>query len=453
MTVQSQGRPREMKDHTVGQNSAWRLRYDLPKRPALVPAPLDPLTHSSPLLGPQLGSPRRFSSQREMQPAQATSVCNPEHNHEYQIYDPSRTSKCPGTTTAGQPGSYRNALRPEAPSQFSLLQLRPPCSSVQRGHIAKSTSSIQDVFNFALANRQNSGRTAGALEPPQANKMMEPVASPPAPSPTKLYLIQSCLPVLQCAAPKRLLAILDLNGTLVARLKKSHPCKFIARPGVYQLLDYLFQNHVVMVYSSAQPSNVSTMVKALFGTKRSQSMAAIWTREDLDLTPAQFASKVQVYKNLEKVWADESIQATCSNRSRWGQDNTVLVDDSHLKALSQPHNLIQVPEFITAKKKMTLSERQRERQIFASVQARLEELKWTQDVSRLIRRWQTGQTGPPVGSQLGPLRASASASASAPATDGDNDIKNENDAAAAAADLETNMEDLSINLPRIEGLH
>lgn len=229
------------------------------------------------------------------------------------------------------------------------------------------------------------------------------VTPPPAPTATDLYLAQARLPVLRSAAPRKLLVVLDLNGTLLVRPNKMQPRVFNIRPGVHQLLDYLLDNHVVMVYSSAQPANVEAMVDALLSKKRAKFLAAIWGRDKLDLTPAQYKEKVQVYKKLEKVWADEHIQATCPHgQPRWSQANTVLVDDSHLKALSQPHNLIQVREF-TKKQKLTKTETKREQEVVASIVAKLEELKWAHDVSRLILRWQTGEVEPPRANELTPL--------------------------------------------------
>ena len=180
------------------------------------------------------------------------------------------------------------------------------------------------------------------------------------------------------------------------------PREFRIRPGVPILLDYLFNSHVVMVYSSARPENVEAMVNALFKEKHAKKIIAIWGRDKLELTPAQYNEKVQVYKKLERVWADAQIQATSVSGQRWSQANTVLVDDSHLKALSQPHNLIEVPEF-GKNHNLNKTDRRRELEIVASIRAKLEELKWSHDVSRHILRWQTGQIEPPRGTKLSPL--------------------------------------------------
>lgn len=253
-------------------------------------------------------------------------------------------------------------------------------------------------------------------QPEHKRRTYRKVSPPPAPAATHLYLAQARLPPTRCAAPKKLLVILDLNGTLLVRPSRTRPRDFIIRPGVHQLLDYLLDNHVVMVYSSARPENVEAMVDALVSKKRAKAFAAVWGRDKLELTPAQYDEKVQVYKKLERVWKDEHIQSTCLNGQRWSQANTVLIDDSHLKALSQPHNLIQIPEF-TQKLQMTKEVRRREHEVLASIRAKLEELKWTHDVSRLILRWQTGQIEPPHATRLHPLPEAAGEENSEPASE------------------------------------
>jgi NLI interacting factor-like phosphatase len=225
------------------------------------------------------------------------------------------------------------------------------------------------------------------------------------------------------------------------------PREFNIRPGVHLLLDYLFENHVVMVYSSARPENVQAMVDALASKKRAKSLAAVWGRDKLELTPAQYNEKVQVYKKLEKVWQDERIQATCPGKQRWNQTNTVLVDDSHLKALSQPHNLIQVSEF-TTKKKLNKEEKKREQEVVASVRAKLEELKWSHDVSRHILRWQTGQLEPPCATQLSPLPqlAAVAETAGQPSPTADDIYSSDTDESVGGAAIEATLEEEMHNL-------
>jgi hypothetical protein len=194
-----------------------------------------------------------------------------------------------------------------------------------------------------------------------------------------------------------LLVILDLNGTLMLKPDFRRQDDIRVRPGAPKVLEYLFAHHVVMVYTSGQPHNAEKIARRLFSAEQYDQLAAVWARDKLDLTPAQYRDKVQVYKKLDKIWKTTEIQASFfpPGQGRWDQSNTILVDDSHLKALQEPHNLLQVPEFvnfnkITAGLKKKAFDR-REEGICQSLVVKLEVLKWQDDVSRLIWRWQTGK--------------------------------------------------------------
>lgn len=228
----------------------------------------------------------------------------------------------------------------------------------------------------------------------------ESVESPPPPTASADYKRKAALPPERRNTPQKLLVVLDLNGTLLVRPnRRKDPTKFKLRPGVTQLLDYLFENHVVMVYTSARPENTLPIVTNLIHPKQRELMAGVWARDKLDLSKAQYNSKVQVYKKLHKIWADRAIQAKAEPGRKWDQSNTILVDDSHLKALAQPHNLLQVPEFENNAPKeggVALRDWQlKEQAILKSLEQKLEELKWQVDVSRLIRDWQTGKQHAP----------------------------------------------------------
>ena len=191
---------------------------------------------------------------------------------------------------------------------------------------------------------------------------------------------------------QRLLLVLDLNGTLIVRPRRSEPAKFRRRPGLDKFFNYIFDNHTVMIYTSSQRRTVNIVLPLLFSKQQRDQLTAVWTRDKLDLTPEQFEEKVQVYKRLEKIWADPEIQASYPGAlGEWDQTNTVLIDDSHLKALAQPHNLLQVPELMANFKNTTTHV---EEQILDSLILKLEELKYQADVSRLIRLWHNGQKEP-----------------------------------------------------------
>lgn len=134
-----------------------------------------------------------------------------------------------------------------------------------------------------------------------------------------------------------------------------------------------------MVWSSAQPENVRTMVHALFSKSQKAALLAMWGRDTLGLTKQQFNMKTQVYKRLERVW-DGQYKIPYSEQGRsWDQTNTMLLDDSALKAKGQPWNHIEVPEFFGK-----AIELQQDRVLYA-LAGYLEEVKWHGNVSAFIR--------------------------------------------------------------------
>lgn len=208
--------------------------------------------------------------------------------------------------------------------------------------------------------------------------------SPVAPETTAEYRAQAEKEPVRLSQPRKLLVVLDLNGTLLYRSRTTN--KAFMRPGVTPLIEYLFANHVVMVYTSATPVSATKMVTQFLHPNYRNQLAATWARDKLDLTKEQYANKVQVYKKLDKIWKDKAIQKTAGAGNTWDQSNTVLVDDSKLKALAQPHNLLQVPEYTPNDKQ----DQKIQQDILKQLEMKLEELKYQEDVSRLIRKWQSG---------------------------------------------------------------
>ena len=72
-----------------------------------------------------------------------------------------------------------------------------------------------------------------------------------------------------------------------------------------------------------------------------------WGRDTLGLTSAQYKARVQVYKRLDRIWGNESLRPVHPDlKAGWGPHNTLLIDDSTLKASAQPFNHVEVPEFL-----------------------------------------------------------------------------------------------------------
>ena len=172
------------------------------------------------------------------------------------------------------------------------------------------------------------------------------------------------------------------------------------RPGVDALLEYLFNNHVVMVCTSATGHNAKDMVKKLLTEEQQTKLVTIRARHTFGLTQQQYATKVQIYKNLEDIWEDPVVDSAIPpGADAWSMANTVLIDDTILKAKAQPHNLIQVPEFeyttIQGGKKAKAKLKAREEAIMKSVQEKLDVLKYQANVASLVRLWQEGEKEAP----------------------------------------------------------
>lgn len=201
----------------------------------------------------------------------------------------------------------------------------------------------------------------------------------PIPKPTAQYLQQANQPPLQSAALRPLLLVVDLNGTLVDRKRRTS--SFVERPNLAVFLDYVLVNHTLMIWSSARPDNVRSVCQRLFSPAQRSQVIAEWGRDTLDLTPTQYKEKVQVYKRLDKIWRNGTIQDRHPDAGRggvWDQSNTVLIDDSRMKAAAQPHNLLQIPEFKNTPE-------QRDTDVLGQVVGYLEELRFQEDVSRFMR--------------------------------------------------------------------
>ena len=75
-------------------------------------------------------------------------------------------------------------------------------------------------------------------------------------------------------------------------------------------------------------------------------LEAIWDRQSFGLSPEDFHRKVEVIKDLDKIWSVLRYQASeTSSEEKWSQKDTVLIDDSPHKAVLQPSNHLCIPEY------------------------------------------------------------------------------------------------------------
>ncbi|KAL2855475.1 NLI interacting factor-like phosphatase-domain-containing protein [Aspergillus pseudoustus] len=213
------------------------------------------------------------------------------------------------------------------------------------------------------------------------------------PSATEEYLRQSSLAPTSTSTTQPLLIILDLNGTLIFRKTRKFPPSFSRRAGLDQFLNTLVEKCKVMIWSSSQPPTVDAVCQKLFPEPKRKELVAEWGRDRLGLSKAEYNSKVQVYKTLNTVWSSKDVQASYpqnkappNSSARWDQTNTILIDDSKLKAVSEPYNLIEIPEFTNAQDID-------ETYIFPKVLQLLDILAKCDDVSKMLHVWDSKASG------------------------------------------------------------
>ncbi|KAI7907778.1 NLI interacting factor-like phosphatase-domain-containing protein [Cokeromyces recurvatus] len=129
------------------------------------------------------------------------------------------------------------------------------------------------------------------------------------------------------------LLILDLNGTLVSRVRKR---SMYVRPYSNKFFNYIFDNFEIMIWSSAQPDSVHNMCR-MFPKEKKEKISLIWDRKSFGLSTRDYHQKVLTIKDLDKVWEQFG--------GRYDATNTILLDDSPKKTQLQPYNSIHPKEF------------------------------------------------------------------------------------------------------------
>ncbi|KAL8652249.1 MAG: hypothetical protein Q9210_002790 [Variospora velana] len=301
-----------------------------------------------PLHVPPLGSNQSALSPSEDSPGKA--------QHQSFVLPANLIPSPPATDAAQDLASLRLAPALAAlnkqPKQYYIHRTRddaPPTPELQK------SSSSSRAPNSALSV-EPAGRWFGLAPPSQPRlhppKLRSPgpeytVKPPPTPVPDPSYIAQSAIPAVKLPFPQPLLLVLDLNGTLLYRPKASSQHK--PRPALQLFLIHCISNYKLLIWSSATPHNVTTICSNLFTPTERKLLLGEWARDTLDLSPQQYAAKVQVYKRLDRIWNTDRIQLAhphFATGGRWSQKNTLLLDDSVLKASAQPHNAVVVPEFV-----------------------------------------------------------------------------------------------------------
>ncbi|TPX40247.1 hypothetical protein SeMB42_g04120 [Synchytrium endobioticum] len=170
------------------------------------------------------------------------------------------------------------------------------------------------------------------------------------------------------AGPRpRILVILDLNGTIIDRVKDradrklasanphcpephftSNAARIYLRPHLEFFLSALFSNFTVAAWTSAQPSNAVPMARGVFG-RHFDKLAFVWDRTHCSAVREGRKDHSSI-KDLTKVWTHSAWAAgsgaTLATAGRaWTPSNTILVDDTPYKASYTPHNILAIPTF------------------------------------------------------------------------------------------------------------
>jgi hypothetical protein len=245
---------------------------------------------------------------------------------------------------------------------------------------AKEYDSLQRVGPNSRINKFYREQSVYPTTKPKG-RSKDPKIMLPAPAPKSEYMAQAAQEPTTVEMSGRTLVILDLNGTLLYRPNRNKRT-MIARPFLIPFLRYLFSNFAVMVWSSARPENVASLVEQSLEEDLRKTLVAQWGRDAFNLKPEHYSANVQVYKNLDLVWSKEEIQKQhpdYESGGRFGQHNTVLIDDTTLKAAAQPHNLLLCSEFSATPEQMR-EDKLRE------VAGYLEVLRTQRDVSKFMRK-------------------------------------------------------------------
>ncbi|MCJ1256611.1 hypothetical protein MMC24_004435 [Lignoscripta atroalba] len=251
------------------------------------------------------------------------------------------------------------------------------------GRISGSPPKPEPRYNLRQSTIQDSATAEQVKTRFTTPKVKYGTTELPVPEPTSQYLSQASPEPNKLSTPQPLLVVLDLNGTLLARQRGTK--KHTARPSMAKFLRYCLENHSVMIWSSARPENVAHICGNIFTASQRRQLLREWGRDTLDLTKAQYDEKVQVYKRLDRIWDDVMLQSRHPHyhqNGRWSQANTILVDDSVLKAKKQPYNLIEIPEFVKANGK-----EEGGKEVLGQVVAYLEEIRNWDNVSSFIKKF------------------------------------------------------------------
>lgn len=169
---------------------------------------------------------------------------------------------------------------------------------------------------------------------------------------------------------KRILLVLDLNGTLLDRISKPgssslsekrhqhlpdpailfpdyviNKQKVYLRPFLDTFLSTIFQHFHVAAWTSATTKNMVPLVEQVFGEYRKDLVFA-WDRNYCTLVPD--SKTFESIKDLRKIWEDDRVFSAKGSleKLKFSETNTILLDDTDLKSRLTPRSSLSIPSYL-----------------------------------------------------------------------------------------------------------
>ncbi|KAJ2900176.1 phosphoprotein phosphatase [Zalerion maritima] len=261
------------------------------------------------------------------------------------------------------------AIKPEARATMADHQQQNKSPRLSRKQLRQHRKEYQVQQQPEQLRSNRPGTSKWTPMTPRDPIIPPSAASGGIPDPTPSYLSLSQKPSVLLPYPRRLLVVLDLNGTLLFRPSRHRPKSFSSRPYATEFLHYCINTFHVAIWSSARRENVKSMIQTLLPEREVREKLVVeWSRDEFGLSKDDYWRRVQCYKRLGLIWMEPDVRRSHPLRDgggegglvggkygggggrkegiiAWSQLDTVLVDDSAEKARSEPYNLIQIPEF------------------------------------------------------------------------------------------------------------
>ncbi|KAF4553968.1 putative NLI interacting factor-like phosphatase 2 [Elsinoe fawcettii] len=178
-------------------------------------------------------------------------------------------------------------------TKLSLAGDKPPKTRTKKKNESKAQAPKVAEAPTSIA------KAKGSFTPRGSSRRAPPPERMAIPHPSPEYMTHCAASSPIPSEPRRLLIILDINGTLGYRPSRQN---IRARPHLAAFLEYIFREHDVAIWTSMQRGNFEKVLQMMTKESQREKLKLIWTREDMNLGK-NFGEYVQTYKELTKFWA------------------------------------------------------------------------------------------------------------------------------------------------------